>query len=256
MKLLPSEQVQYEFGQPELRGFDGEITEGDITDYGVFNRSQSYVMSADKIGGLTFSVFDHVLPASIDMEYYRRLEIAENVINGFRGQFLNVKYLEHKTIDNEDELLAEEERVLDLGYEGVMLRNPFGRAKLNARCTINDAIIWKLKRFVDAEGRVIGFEEGTINTNEQLRDERGYAKRSKAMAGLVPSGMVGKFLVEYEGQVLKIGPGCFSHAELIDIWNNQPKFTGDWLKFRFFSRGSKNSPRQPIAVGWRSTLDF
>lgn len=251
MKPLPSIQVQKEFGYIQL--LDGELIEGSEYDRDVYNRTQSYVMSIDKIGDLSFHVFDTTDEDVAHLEFYKRLEIAEKHVKQLLDPL--VKLVIHKEIENYDELIAYEEEQLALGMEGIMMRSPFGPYKHN-RSTMREGYLIKLKRFQDAEGFIVGFEEMMHNNNVATRDERGYMHRSSAKEGLVPGNTVGMFLVSYQGEVIRVAPGMFKKDELQAIWNYREAFIGKILKFRYFGHGVKNRPRFPRALGFRDVIDL
>ena len=247
-KPIPSYQVQDLFGAlPEW--VDGELIEGRVTDGDVYNRTQSYVMSADKEGDLSYHLFDYARPDLLDAPYVQRLdELRELILPE------NVFIVPQTPLNNYEELIEYEATQLNLGFEGVMLRTPYGRYKQN-RATINEGIIYKLKRFEDAEGVVVDYVERQKNNNELERDERGYAKRSSSKAGKQAVGTLGKFKVEFQGRVINVGPGHFTHAELQAIWDSRDDYLGLLLKFRYFAHGIKDEPRHARAIGWRDPID-
>ena len=257
LKPLPSSQVQAHFSA--FTGLDGEVIVGEETDVGVYNRTQSHVMSAEKPhSDLRYRVFDTCDADLADQPFEERLDYARGLITAYSNAFktkANVSLVEHTLCRSYDELIAEEERALSQGYEGLMLRNPDARYKHN-RATVKENIIYKLKRFQDDEAVVIGFEEGTKNTNEKTTDEKGYAQRSSKKEGLVLSDTLGKFIVSYKGTELLVAPGAFTHAQRKAIFDNQEKYLGLLLKFRFFAYGMKNLPRFPRAIGFRDRMDF
>jgi len=250
-KPLPSLQVQDEFSYLEY--CDGELIEGSSTDADVYNRTQSHVMSTDKPGELTYHIFDYT--QNIFDEYCSRLLMLQDRVQ----EKHNVKIVPQETIQTLEHLLAYEERMLEEGYEGIMLRGRKSRYK-TGRATINEGIIYKLKRFEDTEGVLMDLEEQMTNTNVQERDELGYAKRSSAKAGMVPAGTTGKFIVAFpwRGELvnLQVAPGNFNHKERKEIWDNKDKYLGAWLKFRYFAHGIKDLPRHPRAIGFRSVEDM
>ena len=251
LKALPSFQVQEDFSM--LSHFDGEFIEGDPCTPDCYNRTQSHVMSADKPGDIKFYVFDWADVSKANTPFYERLEyVKEQIILLNRP---DVIYVEHKEVETLEELLAYEDEALELGFEGIMMRSPIGRYKHN-RCTWNDQIIYKLKRFTDEEGVIVGFVEQNTNLNTQEKDERGYAKRSSSKEGLVPAGTLGKFIVDYKGTEITVAPGVFTHKERKYIWEHQQQFLGESLKFRFFGHGIKDLPRFPRAVGLRNPMDM
>lgn len=249
--LLPSLQAQDLFGH--LAHCDGELIDGDVTDVDVYNRTQSKIMSRDKEGDLSYWLFDYTHPDYVERPYHERLEFLTTFF-GAGSTSGNVKVVVHEYISSYEELIAYEETQLAIGFEGIMLRDPVAPYK-NGRSTFNQGILLKLKRFEDAEGRVIAFEPTYHNTNEQVRDELGYAKRSQAKAGLVATPKVGKYIVESQWGPLEIAPGLFSHAEREQHWNGQDKLLGQQLKYRYFVHGMKDKPRFPRAVGWRNKID-
>lgn len=255
-KALPSIQVQKEFSAhalPSILGYDGELIEGCETDPDVYNRTQSHVMSVDKPGYLSFFVVDNTHDEVIHLPFYRRVETLYSTTN--------VIVVEHTIVDTLDELLAYEEEKLKLGFEGIMMRDPVGRYK-NGRATFNEGIIFKLKRFEDAEGLVIGVEEALQNLNVQERDELGFSKRSDTKDAKRGTGRVGRFLIQFEDDqfpealVLKVAPGTYKHEQLREIWENPSLVLKKIMKFRFMRTGSKDMPRHPRALGLRDPSDM
>lgn len=252
-KPLPSLQVQEDFTW--LEHLDGELIVGNPTDPDVYNRTQSHVMSADKPGDLALYAFDYIHHEWRDRPFIERLakveyEVYSRVIpNGV------IKHLPHTLVYDLDQLLEFEASCLEEGYEGIMLRNPNARYK-NGRATFRENIIYKLKRFSDEEGEIIGFVEQMTNTNDLEEDELGYAKRSTSKEGMAPAGTLGKFLVTSSWGTLDVGCGTFNHSERQYIWDNREKFLGTVLKYRFFNHGIKDKPRFPRAVGFRDRMDM
>ena len=250
-KILPSRQANELFSH--LKDFDGELIEGNATDFDVYNRTQSHVMSEDKPGNLNYHVFDYTHEDFLELPFYERLEHAEAIIYSYN--LSNVHLVDHEHIEDYNELINYENKCLELGFEGIMMRDPLGRYKQN-RGTFKEGLIYKLKRFNDAEGIVIDFVEQKENTNVQERDELGYSKRSTAKDGMLPANTLGRFVILYEGQELDIAPGNFNHEERKFIWDNQFTFLGKYLKFRYFAHGIKDKPRFPRAIGFRDKMDM
>ena len=96
---------------------------------------------------------------------------------------------------------------------------------------------------------LLGFEERMTNTNEQERDERGYAKRSSKKAGLVGANTLGSLLawnIEFG-----VGSG-FTDAERQEIWDNRDKYLGRLITFKYqeIIKGT-GRPRFPTFKGFR-----
>jgi DNA ligase 1 len=247
-KLLPSFQVQDMFGQKDFSHYDGEIIDGNPTDFGVYNRTQSKVMSADKEGDFTFFVFDYTHPEIITEPYYARLD-------NIATETPHVKVVYQHLVEDYDSLIAFENKCLEEGYEGIMMRNPVAPYK-NGRATFRQNIIYKLKRFTDAEGIVVGIYEEMRNDNELEKDELGYAKRSDKKEFKVPSGKAGGFIIDWGDDVLDVAPGAFTHQERKEIWEDKHFYIGKTLKFRYMQHGMKDKPRFPRALGFRDPMDL
>ena len=248
---LPSREVQREFS--DYTGLDGELMQGDPTDHDVYNRTQSYVMSFDKIGDINYYVFDITDDDLADCPFEMRYDLMVDRVESFKNPKIHA--IEHTLCNNLEQLLEYESEQLAEGYEGIMMRSPDGCYK-HGRATWREATFYKLKRFADFEAKVVGFEEELKNTNILEVDALGYAKRSTAKAGMFPAGTLGKFIVEWEGELLKVGRGSFTRVEMQFIWDNKTAFAGKWLKCRHFPHGMKDKPRLPRAVGFRDPMDF
>lgn len=251
-KLIPSVQVQEDFR--ECLGLDGELIEGNITDHDVYNRTQSFVMSQDKFGDVTFNVFDCILDNMLKRPYFERLERLEELVNFYANP--RIVTVEWTYIENEENLLHYEDRVLNEGYEGLILRDPLAAYKCG-RGTWREGIIMKLKRPTDDEGLVVGLEEAFENTNEQELNELGYFKRSTKKEGMVPKGILGKFIVDFKGMIINVAPGVYSHDERKYIWEHKEEWIEKkLLKFRHFAHGVKDAPRHARALGERHLIDL
>jgi DNA ligase-1 len=249
-KVLPSEQVQREFCM--LNHTDGELIAGDICHPEVYNITNSHVMSRNKPTDMSYHTFDWTHPDWLEKPFYQRVEELRRQI----APWDVLQYVAHELVENLDDLLEYEQRQLELGFEGIMMRDPMGRYK-NGRSTYKEGILYKLKRFTDGEALIIGYVQRQENHNEQTRDELGFAKRSDHKANKVPVDMVGKFLVGNPDDPDEIAPGSFTHEQLREMWLNADKYIGKaYVKFRHFEHGVKSRLRLPRAVGLRHPMDM
>jgi DNA ligase-1 len=242
LKPIPSKLVQSKFGH--LEHYDGELIVGDPCSPTVFRDTTSHVMSKDKPAfDVTFHAFDHI--EQPEQPYHTRagrLSPGDDVICHPQ---LPVSDLDH--------LLEVETAALEQGYEGLILRDPAARYKFG-RSTTREGILLKVKRFVDAEARVIGFEERQHNGNAATVDHLGHTKRSSHQANKVGLGDLGAIVADFQGVEIRIGSG-FTAAEREEIWSARPAYLGKLVKFKYFPIGGKDKCRHPIFLGWRSTLD-
>jgi DNA ligase-1 len=250
---LPNCHFQKYFGKYD--DFDGEFIEGEPTDVDVYNRTQSAVMSEEKVpDDPRYYVFDNANLILCDVPFRDRLEMVKEMV-AENASDSRLHFVEHTLVSDLDELLEYEAAQLLLGYEGIMMRDPYGRYK-HGRGTFREGLIYKLKRFEDFEAVVVGLEEQYHNTNEDIRNNVGGAKRSTSKEGLVPAATLGKILVEWHGEVIEVGCGVMKHAERKAIWGNQSGVIGRIAKCRHFPHGQKDKPRFPRFVGWRTKIDL
>ncbi len=253
---LPSAQVQSLFSH--FLDCDGELIEGDETDFNVCNRTQSFVMSDEKHSdSLSFRVFDCAAVDLCRSDFEVRLEYVQGLIDNYSILFpdSNVSLIQHDWCDTLEELLAIEERYLSLGYEGVMMRSPFGPYK-HGRGTFKEGYIYKLKRFKDDEAVLVGIETGKTNLNPDIRSNFGTAKRQTLKANMIESDLAGTLMGSFKGLTIEVAPGTLSHDERKHMLACPEEYIGRSFTFRHFPHGAKDLPRQARFANWRSKIDI
>lgn len=258
LKPIRNKHIQELFSSQMLDGFDGELVLGEVSDKVDFNSTQSAVMSEAGRPRVTFNIFDTVLlePSAtfIDRHLY-----ASNIVDSYgSGSGVPVRIVPQIHVHDISQLLKLEEEVAAAGYEGLIVRHSMGRYK-NNRSTFREQGMIKLKRFVDGEAEVIGFEELLRNMNEAYSDNLGYQKRSASIENQVPGGTLGKLLVRgidpFPGVEFAIGSG-FDMATRDMIWRNASMYLGKIVKYKYQPVGTKNAPRAPIFLGFRDRSDM
>jgi DNA ligase-1 len=250
-KPIPNKHIRALLEKYLPDGVDGEIMTP-----GTFNDIQSKVMSFDGEPEFSFYVFDYVKD-DLNKPYSERInDMVFDVVLPEKAMPFYVNMLLPVLIENEKELLMYEEACLNKGYEGVMIRQPNGKYKCG-RSTPKEQILMKLKRFLDSEAIVIGFEEKMQNDNIQERDEFGLAKRSSKKEGLVPANTLGALIVEDLKTGVRFGIGSGFDDELKrEIWIHRKKYKNKIVKYKYQSIGTKDAPRFPVFLGFRSKLDL
>lgn len=248
LKPIPSLLVQDLWGRPELEGLDGEIITGRANAPDAFRRTTSTVMSINsdpqEIGATNFHAFDCVVDAPFTERMFGATQAA------LMYPHLQVMAVPQLLIDSVEQLEAAESLYLTSGFEGLMLRSLDGPYKCG-RSTFLEGYLLKLKRFADDEYEVTGLDERMQNTNEQTRDERGYAKRSSHQEHLVGTGLLGAYLGKvltgpYEGKSIKVTP-----TGPRQTLQEAHGAVGTIRKFKYFPSGSKDLPRFPTDLGPR-----
>lgn len=251
LKPIPNRHVQALFGRPEYEGLDGELLVGDPTDPRAFLGTTSAVMSRDGEPDVYFHVFDDVTEPCLPFrERYARLQ---------RRLGPRVVPVAQVPVSSPAEVEEFERMALDAGHEGIMLRSFDGPYKFG-RGTLSKQDLMKLKRFEDAEARVVGLEELLHNSNEATVGLLGQTERGHSKAGMVGMGTLGALQVvgvggRWDGVAFNIGSG-FDAATRRAIWADGEGWIGRLVKFKFFPLGSKEAPRFPIFLGERHPDDL
>lgn len=246
LKPIPNRALQMYFGRQEQHGLDGEFIHGDPRDPDAFLRTTKIVMSRDApIEDVRFYQFDNY--SVPELPFKERLAFLVKRIPGY-------EIVPHTLCANKEAVLECEREALELGFEGVMGRDPDGTYKFG-RSTEREGGLWKLKRFEDAEAFILDVVEENANNNEATEDALGHTKRSSHKANKVGKGVLGALTVRglngtWKGSTFNIGSG-FSAAERAELWNRRDKLLGQIVKYKFFPSGSKDAPRFPTYLGLR-----
>lgn len=269
LKPIPNKLVQARFGHHKYNGLDGELIVGDITDKDVYRKTVSGVMSEEGRPIVFFYIFDRVSNRTPDDANRFKTRLCSA---GEKAVGLYCMVLSHIMIHKEEELVKLEEKWLAEGYEGVMLRDPAGLYKFG-RSTKREGGLLKLKRFEDSEAEVLGVVELMHNDNPKKLNELGKQQRSSHKANKRGGGKMGALHVRdlKTGVEFDIGTG-FTDSDRSRIWDQhcmagvytqggEPKWrvhpvVGQILKYKYFPTGSKDKPRFPVFLGWRSTIDL
>lgn len=252
LKPIPNEHVQKLFGRPELEGLDGELIVGSPTDKDCFNNTSAAVRRSSGEPEVRFHVFDKW---DVQLPFEGRQRATLQALCESPAGLVQVRQV---LIRDLGELLNHEQRCLNVGYEGVILRSPEGPYKFG-RSTAKEGYLLKLKRFKDSEARVLAVEELMHNANEATKNELGQTERSTHKENLVPAGTMGRLLVEdtHTKQQFYIGTG-FTAEQRAWWWSNkwQAKASILYVKYKFFPVGVKELPRHPVYLGLREDFDM
>lgn len=226
-------------------GFDGEL----VTP-GTFQETTSAVMSELGTPTFTWRVFDWY--AHIDYEH--------------RIKELNMWFEANKCgfaepvlpdlVINEIRLLDFEEECLRQDYEGLCFRQPLGVYKCG-RSTLKEGGLLALKRFIDSEAIIIGWAEQLHNNNPAFTGELGQTKRSKAMVGLLGTGVLGAFKVrDIKTNIeFEVGTG-FLRGQRMSYWEQRDLLVNRIIKYKSFPHGTLDKPRHPVFLGFRDPTDM
>lgn len=247
LKPIKNKYIQSCIGKPQYNGLDGEIVVGGILAEDCYRVTNSGVMSSDGEPDFTYHVFDRW--DRDHLGFSGRLSSLDDDANEF------ITVVNHELVDDEKELLAMESVWLNMGAEGLMVRSPDGPYK-QGRSTLKEGILGKLKRFVDSEYRVVGFEERMHNANEATVNALGHTERSSHKENKSGRGDLGALILTTEdGLEFNCGTG-FDDATRREIWDNRDQYMGKYAKVKSFLIGVKDKPRFPVFLGFRDASDM
>lgn len=251
LKPIPNASIQayIAYHADKLEGMDGELIVGDKNAPDVFNQSTSGVMRESGEPDFTFWVFDRWHPEQTWIERFNRLKNLSRIPD-------RVKVLDHFAVDEMSDIDDFEAEMLAQGAEGIMLRDADAKYKCG-RSGTKTPELQKVKRFVDNEFLVIGFEPKYTNTNEAKINELGRTERSTAKAGMKALDTMGALILQTkEGEVFTCGSG-FTDKLRDTMWAERDGLIGKLAKVKYFDVGNGYKvPRFPVFVGIRAEGDM
>lgn len=254
LKPIKNKYTRSLFEKPEYEGLDGELIVGSPTDPKCFNKTTSGVMTEEGEPNVHYYVFDQI------PEYSGQPENTS-----FKSRFNDLQesmpmskvvLVSQKLIWNLPELEEFESECLKKGYEGVIIKDLNSPYKYG-RSTLKEGYMLKIKRYKDAEAKILSVEELLSNTNEATRDELGKVKRSNHKSGMVPQDTLGSLVVQdlKTGIQFNIGTG-FDEELRGTLWKNKSQIIGKVVKYKYFDYGSIDKPRHPVFLGFRDEEDM
>lgn len=258
LKPIPNQYIRATLaGLPPL---DGELIVGEPCAPGAWNATQSGVMSEAGEPNFTYWVFDRLpFGAFTPLPFSARVEWVQQYAFGYGPQQLRA--LVHTTIADAEHLSRYEAGAVAAGYEGVMLRAPDALYKLG-RSTLREGGLLKVKRFHDAEARVVGTVERLHNANEAKTNALGLTERSTHKANKVGTGTLGALVCEFDAHSgtplrsvkpvqFELGTG-FDDAQRQAIWDmGDGPLLGRRVKFKYQALTPDGVPRFPVFLGFR-----
>ena len=256
LKPIPNKSIQQFFmdNKDIYEGFDGELIVGDMTAPDVFNKSTSAVMRIEGTPDFTFYVFDIYQEGKTFGERYHHL--VDLLENPFRSHVDKVALVGHLPVFNQDDIDKYESIYLARGAEGIMIRDNDAMYKCGRSATKTPEL-QKVKRFVDSEFEIIGFEPKYENHNEATVNELGRTARSTSKDGLVAVDLLGALVLKTaNGDTFNCGSG-FNDEMRASMWLERNELIGKLAKVKYFDVGSGYYLiRFPIFLGVRDARDI
>lgn len=265
LKEIPNKQLKEKF-EP-IRKYtedtqtilDGEIYSPNL----LFQDIISFVMTEDFEDKKTVKKFGRVLPIPEDLKFYIFDSVVDDDIN-VRFQIRQEKArkskdwfpdliepVEHKFVNDKEDVEKYFEEALRDGYEGLILRDPKAGYKFG-RATLKEKIIYKVKPYVTFDAKITGVVQSTeVDPNAEKKiNELGRSVTSKKKNDRIAIEKASAFYVDYQGKELKV---CLAMTdeEKQEVWKNRDSYIGNWIEFKGMIVGMKDLPRHPIMTRFR-----
>lgn len=206
-------------------------------------------MSKSKIDNFTINIFDVYDPS---LNWFDRTNKIKTLIeNGCYPEHVN--FLEHMPA-TEIELEVYKDKIISMGGEGVVIRNPYSLYKFG-RSGIHNPELQKVKPYFDDEFMVIGYTQLETNKNETFLNELGHTKRSTSKLGKSKVKALGSIIVEKENIRFNVGSG-FTLEERTMLWKIRDTLFGKYAKIKYTSISYNKIPLQPIFLCFRNKIDM
>lgn len=251
---IPNLRVQQILSRPELEGMDGELLASKPNDPNAITKAGKFFRAAEPKGktqAFQFRVFD--LWNEPGKTFTERQVLLKKRLAQLPPDLKKyVKSVPQVLVHNKEDLLKKEQEWLDADYEGVVIRNP-DALYLNGRSDSEaDQSFLKLKRYVDAEAQIVGFNP----FNLKLKADR------DLLAELVKEGMItpeqaklitpeNPILARYKVHELEtgidfnLGPGALNYEQRRLLWQTQDTLLGQVVKYKHFPRGANPETKKP-----------
>jgi len=233
-----------------FRGFDGEFAGAQETASDLCRVTSSLIGTHEGNPWLLWHLFDYITPETRNIPYHQRYAALESTVHAIKGEYPDQGQHLHVVpviiVDDIDELIAQHQEWVSLGYEGSILRDPDGLYK-EGRSTAIEGGLLRIKDFVEEEFLITGIEEGQQNNNVATIDARGRTERSTHAENMVPNGMVGALLgIDVKTQKpIKVSAGTIPHSLRVLYFKKPDLIVGLVGKYKSFPKGVKDKPRFP-----------
>lgn len=260
------------YSREEFAGFDGEFAAEHECHPDLCRLTTSALSTITGEPYTLWHLFDYVVPETALLGYLHRYQMLEERVRVLQETHpdlaAHLRVVPSHWCANLEELLALDEKWLDLGYEGTIIRKPEGKHK-EGRSTVREGGLLRIKRFIDAEAKVLRIIEGEENLNPTQINELGRQFRSSHQENKVPNGMVGALECELiadvvnngkvlftKGQIITVSPGSMTHADRLRYFQHPELIVQQIIKFKFFPKGIKDKPRFPQFQTIRTASDL
>lgn len=256
-KKIPNDSITEYMGNLPS-GLDGELIRGSPTADGVYNRTQSAVMSLDGWDeDIRFFVFD-IVPQCWGLSSSTPFDQRREFMRTLKERdFPLVHFVPHTVCFSPDQVLSAYKRHTEEGYEGICIRGKqpykFGRS------TNRSGPLYRMKQFEDGEAVILDYEPLWHNANEATTNALGYTERASHAVNKYAQDIIGALHVKDLVTNNEFKVGVFKGVTLdarAKWWRYRSELPGRIIKYRKHAYGEKDKPRQAVFLGWRESWDM
>lgn len=246
------------FSGAEYAGYDGELAAGLETDPDLCRKTSSATGTIEGEPILKWHIFDLCAESVAHLGYQQRHKMLSDYITQqhLEGNLLDLKVVPMIVVKDLSELLYHENVWLDMGYEGIIIRD-LEKPYKHGRGTVREGGYLRIKRFIQEDALVLDIIEGETNLNEATTNELGYTTRSSHQDNKVPNGMVGVLICKdvKTGNEIKVSPGKLTEEQKIYFFQNPDQIKGRVISYKHFPHGVKDKPRFANFMHFRDEAD-
>ena len=150
---------------------------------------------------------------------------------------------------------------LSRGLEGCVIRPVLSKYK-HGRATLNEGLMFKWKKWVTVDGKIVGFKPATRMNKDAPRevDELGHPKAVHSKQHRTETDAIGSIEVELDDGTRFFAVGASAEKMVDFVWpQSQALFAsaylGKMVEVRYQETGTKDKPRMPAITRWRPDKD-
>jgi DNA ligase 1 len=241
------------FKGDDFEGLDGELIVGPWNAKNAFHNTSGPVRRGHDAPDVKWYIFDD--RSDPDKPFVDRVRSAKLRVE--RLKHPSLVWIPQVVLDDYAAMLRFEAEAIEQGFEGIMLRDPYGPYKYG-RSTVIENYLLKVKRFISEEATIIALEERMENLNESGVNAFGNAKKSISKDNQAGTGMVGAFVVESPQwpTTFRIAATTLGFKGAKHAWENPNEYLGQLARFKYFPHGVVDVPRHGVFEAIRGREDL
>jgi hypothetical protein len=245
------------FSDPKYSWLDGEITFGDIRSDSLCRDTTSVMSRIHGEPEVVWNVFDYLAPEVVDKPYNERYAALVEYVAKHLADDKSTRVVPYKVLNSVQEVEEHYNKLLEEGFEGLIVRAPDGLTKFG-RATVKEGAYLRMKASSDKEAVCLQLVEAEQNLNEAKIGLLGRTERSSHKENKVGKGMVGMLVCKdlETGMEIDVGAGKLTHEERTYYWNNPQEIVGKFIKYRSMDSGVKEKPRFARMISIRTESDM